>query len=94
LPITAKHLSFGHWRGERRTAAWHHGQTLRDWVVRYNADGIDGLYDHPKEHNTEKLSDSEQAVLLAKFFRRPILTVTEHEPGRSLISVICRGPFW
>lgn len=46
-------------------------QTLRDWVVRYNTGGIDGLYDQPKGHNPEKLSDSEQAVLLAKVFQSP-----------------------
>lgn len=46
-------------------------QTLRDWVIRYNADGIDGLCDQPKGHNPEKLTDSEQAVLLAKVFQTP-----------------------
>lgn len=46
-------------------------QTLRDWVIRYNENGIAGLRDHPKGHNPEKLSDSEQAVLLAKVFQTP-----------------------
>lgn len=46
-------------------------QTSHDWVVCYNADGIDGLYDQPKGHNPEKLSESEQAVLLAKVFQNP-----------------------
>lgn len=46
-------------------------QTLRDWVIRYNADGVDGLYDQPKGHQPEKLSESEQAVLLAKVFQAP-----------------------
>ena len=46
-------------------------QTLRDWVIRYNVDGIAGLHDQPKGHNPEKLSESEQAVLLAKVFQTP-----------------------
>lgn len=46
-------------------------QTLRDWVMRYNVDGLDGLCDQPKGHNPEKLSESEQAVLLAKVFQTP-----------------------
>ena len=44
-------------------------QTLRDWVIRYNEDGIAGLHDQPKGHNPEKLNESEQAVLLAKVFQ-------------------------
>jgi transposase len=46
-------------------------QTLRDWVIRYNEDGIAGLHDQPKGHNPEKLNESEQAVLLAKVFQTP-----------------------
>ncbi|MGI9487004.1 MAG: helix-turn-helix domain-containing protein [Geminicoccaceae bacterium] len=46
-------------------------QTLRDWVIRDNADGIDGLCDQPKGHNPEKLTESGQAVLLAKVFQTP-----------------------
>ena len=37
-------------------------QTLRDWVIRYNENGIAGLRDQPKGHNPEKLSNSEQSV--------------------------------
>jgi transposase len=43
--------------------------TLRDRVIRYNVDGVAGLHDQPKWHNLEKLSESEQAVLLAKVFQ-------------------------
>ncbi len=46
-------------------------QTLRDWVIRYNAEGIAGLRDQPKGHNPEKLSESEQAVLLTRIFQTP-----------------------
>jgi transposase len=57
-------------------------QTLRDWAVRCNADGIDGLYDQPKGHDPEKLSESEQAVLLAKIFKILIPCRTASAPGR------------
>ena len=46
-------------------------QTLRDWVIRYNAGGIAGLYDQPKGHMPEKLTESEQAALLAVIFKTP-----------------------
>ncbi len=46
-------------------------QTLRDWVMRYDEEGITGLHDQPKGHNPEKLNDSEQAVLLATVFQTP-----------------------
>ena len=44
----------------RLAAAWSAGmdrQTLRDWVIRDNADGIDGLCDQPKKHNPQKLTE-------------------------------------
>ena len=40
-------------------------QTLRDWVIRYNADGIAKLHDQLKEHMPEKRTESEQAAMLA-----------------------------
>ena len=43
-------------------------------MIRYNADGVDGLCDQPKGHHPEKLDESEQAVLLAKIFQGPDLT--------------------
>lgn len=54
-------------------------QTLRDSLIRYNADGIDGLYDQPKGHHPKKLSESERAVLLA------IRRVTGHSPISAIL---------
>ena len=45
--------------GSREAAARAAGaqrQTLRDWVIRYNAEGLDGLKDRPKPGRTPRLS--------------------------------------
>jgi transposase len=41
------------------------GQTLRDWVQRYNAEGIAGLCDRPKPGQTPELSEGQMASLKA-----------------------------
>jgi transposase len=46
-------------------------QALRDAVVRYNAEGLAGLYDRPKPGRRERLSEAEQAALAAHIFRGP-----------------------
>ena len=46
-------------------------QALRDAVVRYNAEGLAGLYDRPKPGRPERLSEAEQAALAAHIFRGP-----------------------
>lgn len=46
-------------------------QTLRDWVIRYNAHGIAGLADLPKGHNPEKLTEEEKAILKDKILQTP-----------------------
>ena len=46
-------------------------QALRDAVVRYNAEGLDGLRDRPKPGRPPALSEPEQALLLAAVFRGP-----------------------
>src|ERR1700753_4406951 len=40
-------------------------QTLRDWVHRYNAEGIGGLCDRPKPGGTPKLTEGQMASLKA-----------------------------
>ena len=40
-------------------------QTLRDWVHRYNAEGIGGLCDRPKPGRTPKLTEGQMASLKA-----------------------------
>src|SRR2546421_6862218 len=39
-------------------------QTLRDWVVRYNAHGLDGLYDRWGDGRPPRLTAAEQAELI------------------------------
>ena len=46
-------------------------QALRDAVVRFNAEGLDGLRDRRKPGRPPALTDAEQALLRAKVFRRP-----------------------
>ena len=46
-------------------------QALRDAVLRYNADGVEGLHDRPKLGRPQRLSEAEQAVLAARVFTEP-----------------------
>jgi transposase len=46
-------------------------QALRDAVVRYNAEGLEGLCDRPKPGRPAALTEAEQALLLATIFRGP-----------------------
>ena len=59
---------------DRATAARLAGlerQALRDAVVRYNVEGVAGLFDHPKGRRPEWLTESEQATLAGVIFRGP-----------------------
>lgn len=38
-------------------------QTLRDWVIRYNAEGVDGLRDRPRPGRPAQLTDEQMAAL-------------------------------
>lgn len=58
-------------RAQAAEAAGMDRQTLRDWVVRYNAEGPSGLRDRPKGHPKPRLSEGEQASLAAAIFRGP-----------------------
>ena len=52
--------------GSREAAARAAGaqrQTLRDWVMRYNAEGLAGLKDRPKPGRTPRLSEERLKVL-------------------------------
>ena len=46
-------------------------QALRDAVVRYNAEGLDGLRDRPKGHRPPLLTEGEEATLAAVILRGP-----------------------
>ena len=41
-------------------------RALRDWVIRYNADGIDGLHDRPRSGRPPFLDEGQMAVFRAK----------------------------
>ncbi len=47
------------------------GQALRDAVVRYNAEGLEGLYDRPKGHPRRRLAADEEAALAAVIIAGP-----------------------
>jgi transposase len=61
----------GRSRAEAAGLAGMERQALRDAVVRYNAEGLEGLRDRPKPGRPPSLTDAEQAVLLAAIFRGP-----------------------
>ncbi len=60
-------------RAEAARLAGMERQALRDAVVRYNAEGLGGLYDRPTPGRRPALTEAEQAVLLAAVFRGPDL---------------------
>jgi transposase len=50
------------------------GQTLGDWVHRYDEEGIEGLRDRPRPGRPCALDDGQQAALKALVLRGPRLT--------------------
>src|ERR687893_913319 len=46
-------------------------QALRDAVLRYNAEGVDGLHDRPRSGRPEALTEGQQAALKAWVLRGP-----------------------
>ena len=48
-------------------------QTLRDWVHRYNAEGVGGLRDRPRAGRPCRLDEGRQATLKAPVLRGPRL---------------------
>jgi transposase len=58
-------------RAEAARLAGMERQALRDAVVRYNAEGLAGLYDRPKPGRPQRLSAGEQAALAARVFTAP-----------------------
>jgi Winged helix-turn helix/DDE superfamily endonuclease len=63
-------------------------QTLRDWVIRFNAEGVDGLRDRPQSGRPSWLDDGQLAALKALVLRGP-------DPERDGVSTwrrrICAG---
>ena len=58
-------------RASAARAAGMDRQALRDAVVRYNAEGLDGLYDRPTPGRPPVLTEAELALLSARIFRGP-----------------------
>ncbi len=58
-------------RAEAARLAGLERQALRDAVLRFNAEGLDGLRDRPRSGRPPALSEGEQAVLRATVFRKP-----------------------
>ena len=48
-------------RGDIALRAWVGRQTLRDWILRYNAEGPDGLTDRQKSGRPTKLDEVQKA---------------------------------
>ena len=46
-------------------------QTLRDWVIRFNAEGVAGLQDRPRSGRPPFLNDGQMAALKALVLRGP-----------------------
>jgi transposase len=46
-------------------------QTLRDWVIRFNAEGVEGLHDRPRSGRPTWLDDGQMAAFKALVLRGP-----------------------
>jgi transposase len=60
-------------RDEAVRAAGMDRQTLRDWVHRYNAEGLAGLWDRPRPGRPCGLDEGQQAALKALILKGPKL---------------------
>jgi transposase len=58
-------------RAEAARSAGMERQALRDAVLRYNAEGVDGLHDRPRSGRPEGLTPGQQAALKAWVLRGP-----------------------
>lgn len=58
-------------RAEAARLAGMERQALRDAVIRYNADGPEGLHDRPRSGRPEELTPGQQAALKAWVLRGP-----------------------
>ena len=58
-------------RAEAARAAGIERQSLRDAVIRFNAEGLAGLVDRPRQGRPERLTEGEQATLVGRILRGP-----------------------
>ena len=63
-------------REEAAQSAGMDRQTLRDWVIRYNEHGLDGLADQPRDGRSPKLDAEEKAELIRIVLAGPDPEVT------------------
>ncbi len=75
-------------RAEAARAAGIERQSLRDAVVRFNAEGLAGLIDRPRGGRPEVLSEGEQAALVAYVLRGP--DPEKGEPSSWTLPDLCR----
>lgn len=73
-------------RAEAARAAGMDRQALRDWVIRYNEHGLDGLYDRWGDGRPPRLSSAEQAELLD-------IVLAGSDPERTGIAAYTREDF-
>jgi transposase len=76
--VCARLLALAHaLDGTRRTEAARlagmDAQTLRDWVRRYNTEGVAGLKDRPRSGRPPRLDEGQQATLKGLVLRGPEL---------------------
>lgn len=69
--LAIAHALEGASRAEAARLAGMERQALRDAVIRYNEEGVEGLRDRPKSGRRPRLSDGEQASLRAVILRGP-----------------------
>jgi len=58
--LALAHVLDGRSRGEAADLCGMDRQILRDWVLRYNAEGLDGIYDRPHPGAKPRLSQDQQ----------------------------------
>lgn len=69
--LALAHALEGMDRGQAAHLAGMDRQTLRDWVIRFNAEGIEGLGDRPKSGRRSWLDEGQLASLRALVLRGP-----------------------
>ena len=75
-------------RADAARAAGIERQSLRDAVLRFNVEGLAGLVDRPNGRRPERLTDGEQAALVAHVLRGP--DPARGEPSSWALPDLCR----
>jgi hypothetical protein len=82
--------------GMRRAQAAHQAemdrQTLRDWVIRFNAEGVEDLRDRPKSGRPSWLDDGQLATFKALVLRGPERDGMRATPRSSSLERACCSP--